>query len=124
MKPKWKMNILGGIWLYKKASIRFSNENINADLYINILKERKYEMSKIFRKGYILMRDNAPFFIIENTIEIIKRANISEWEEWPAYSPYLNPLKNVWRLIKYQMMNKEINKILKKLQKSKMNTMK
>ena len=30
------------------------------------------------------MRDNEPFHISEKTIEFIKRANISEWNEWPS----------------------------------------
>ena len=47
---------------------------MNADLYINILKEKNNEMNKICGKGYILMRDNAPSHINEKTIEFIKSA--------------------------------------------------
>ena len=95
MKPKWKVNVWGGIWLNGKVSLRFFNENMNTDLYINILKEKNNEMNKIYGKGYILMRDNAPSHISEKTIEFIKRAKINEWKEWPAYSPDLNPIENV-----------------------------
>ena len=67
-------------------------------------------MNKICGKGYILMRDNAPSHISEKTIEFIERAKINERKEWQVYSPDLNPIKNVWGLIKSQLMKKEINK--------------
>ena len=104
------MNVWDNIWINEKVSWRILNKNINTDLYTNILKKRNNEMNKIFRKGYILMRYNVPSFISEKTIQFIKEQRLMNLKEWPAYSPDLNPLENVWRLIKSQMMNKEIYK--------------
>ena len=67
-------------------------------------------MNKICGKGYILMRDNAPSHTNEKTIELIKRSKMNEWKKQPAYSPDLNPIENVWVLIKSQLIKKEINK--------------
>ena len=92
MKPKWKVNVWGEIWLNEKVSFRFLNGNMNTDLYINILKKKNDELNKICGKGYILMRDNTSSHISENTIEFIKRTKINEWLDWPAHIPYLNPI--------------------------------
>ena len=41
IKPKCKVNVWRRICLNGKISLRFFNEKINTDLYINILKKRK-----------------------------------------------------------------------------------
>ena len=48
IKPKCKVNVWGGICLNGKISLRFLNENMNTDLYLDILKEKWNE--KFMRK--------------------------------------------------------------------------
>ena len=56
------------------------------------------------------MRDNAPSHISDNTPELIKNIKMEEFKDCPPYSPDLNPIENIWEIIKSQLMKKEINK--------------
>ena len=87
IKLKCKVNEWRWICLNGKISLRFFNEDMNTDLYLDILKEKKSEMRNLWGKGFILMRDNAPSHVRDKTAEYMKSTKMKEWKDWPPYSP-------------------------------------
>ena len=81
MKPKWKVNVWGGIWLNGKISLKFFNENMTSELYLKILNEKNNEMKRVWGKGFLLMRDNAPSHISNKTTEFIKNIKMKECKD-------------------------------------------
>ena len=72
--------------------------------------EEMKELRNISRDVLFLQIDNARYhssiealeFYYENYIKII---------DWPPYSPYLNPIKNIWTIIKRKIAGKTFKTI-------------
>ena len=70
IKPICKANLWGGISINGKISLFFI-ENMNSELYINILKENLPEMKRIIYI-IILARDNEPAHVSETKQQLKK----------------------------------------------------
>ena len=92
MEPKFKVNVWGGISIKEKFSIHFFTENMNSELYINILKEKLPKVKKVVHKGFILVRDNAPERASETTQHFIKEKKVNELKILSALCQDLNPI--------------------------------
>jgi hypothetical protein len=79
--------------------------NILGDVYrkhvVPAIYAYKEEVEQYAGRGnVILMEDGAPSYIAKATKALYNRNDV--WKiKWPVNSPNLNPIKNVWRLLKY-----------------------
>ena len=83
---------------------------MNSEFYINNLKEKLPEIKRFGHKIFILVRDNAPAHVSEATQQFIKEKKINELKDWPDFSPDLNPIENVWGIIKMELGKKDLER--------------
>ncbi len=117
-----------GVWACFQSNgdreIFFYNGRLNANDYINILENKLIPMIKRKRGKYrpVFQQDNAPCHKAKITLEFLKKNSI-EVLDWPPYSPDINPIENVWSLIKkdinqnnYQILSKnDLINVIRKL---------
>jgi len=87
------------------------SERINSNTYITILKSYLCPFYRTVRelteKPAIFQQDNAPIHTSKITKEWFKTNKIVTID-WPANSPDLNPIENIWKQLKDNIQNQKV----------------
>ena len=79
-----------------KSKLVFVEGNLNAAAYTNMLEDTMISLlSEYHSERAIYQHDNAPAHSPNHTTEFLMDCEF-EVMEWPARSPYLNPIENLW----------------------------
>ena len=89
----------------RKMLIKCSN-NMNNDEYLKVLQ--KYQENLHF-DALVYQQDNAPIHKAKKIMDYFAE-NSCKTLEWPAYSPDLNPIENLWAIIKSRLRKQFLGK--------------